>query len=196
MKICKADEFVLKKLKTNNGGLMVHFNYSFANGGNSHQNDVPLNSTLTPHPDLTKLLEALKPYVARMFYFNSSLTISEVEAFKATKKQKEYLETMYNEMLEKIEITGITLSGAEATQQCNITAKFETENGTVAINPKGIKLGGTKYGFEEDIDDICTELINEAFKYVMEQKSGEPKLFSAAEEAGQGSEVQEEKQAS
>lgn len=191
MKECKEQDFEFKKLKTNGGGLNVDFSYSYAVKKEVHTNVVPLESTSPPHPELTNLLDKLKPVIADIFMFNFPRELCMINEFEATTEQSRYLERYYIEQIKKIDITGIAVSGSEEKKKVVITATYENKMGVTAINSKPISLSGSKYGFEEDVENIVNELISEAYLYVFKGKSAEPQLFSQEEQSGstEGEEV-------
>jgi len=185
MKEVRFDQFDLKKVKlVKGGGLEVEYSTSETSGngpegpeiyGSTHKD----KSTKFPHPDLTELLKQFKPMVARVFNFSFFRELVQHEDFNAKEEQSRIAERFYQEIIGKIEINGIALSGDGANCGCIVMASFLTEvnKNKAALNVPRIKFNSTTFGFEEEMQDLADMVKEETFKFLFENKVADPELF-------------------
>lgn len=174
MKTTQLPQFCLKKVKTKGQGLEVNFEVEETAGAEVYHDAKTVKSDKVPHADLTSYLAVLRGYVAKVFYFSELNKIAQSKTFMADEKQISYLENSYNALVTKITVTGVALSGQEDNKGIIITAKLKTDTGQeVAINTQRIKYNGTTYGFEENIEDLMTDLEGEVFEYVINGKQAQ-----------------------
>lgn len=174
MKGTKLEQFTLEKVKTKGQGLEVNFEVEETAGAEVYHDKKGVKSDKTPHPDLKKYLDVLRGYVAQIFYFSVLNEIRESKVFMATKKQSQFLTEKYNSLVTKITITGVSLSGKEDNRGIIITAKLKTDTGQeVAINSQRLKYNGTKYGFEENLEQLMSDLEQEVYEYIINGKKAQ-----------------------
>lgn len=174
MKNTQLEQFTLGKVKTKGQGLEVNFEVEETTGVEVYHDQKQVKSDKTPHPDLTKYLDVLRGYMAQIYYFSVLNEIRDSKVFMATAKQIKFLDEKFKSLVTKITVTGVSLSGKEDNRGIIITAKLKTETGQeVAINSQRLKYNGTKYGFEEDLENLMTDLEGEVYEYVINGKQAQ-----------------------
>lgn len=171
--------FRLDKVKAiAGGGLDVTFKVDEALGAEVYTEDYHLTSGKDIHPDLKKLLDALKPIMARVYHLSFFRTLMGVEEFRATKRQKELAEDAYKEVEDKLEVTGVSLSGSGENVGVVLMGKFTADTGQVmAINSHRISLSTDKYGFEGDLERIVGKIEKEVYAFLFKGKKAQMELF-------------------
>lgn len=190
MRTPSESAFALSKVKViSGGGLDVHFEVEEACGAEIYTENYHIASSKGIHPDLQKLFDKLKPIVARVFHVTFFRTLLETPEFKATKKQQEQAEIAYKEIEAKISVTGLSLSGKDDNVGVIITATFTADsNQKMAINTHRMKFSDTRYGFEEEMEEIVGEIETEVYKFLFKGKKQQLEIF---DEFGEPAGVQE-----
>ncbi|AFM54837.1 hypothetical protein B620_gp59 [Croceibacter phage P2559S] len=174
MKDTQLEQFTLQKVKTKGQGLEVNFEVEETTGVEVYHDVKNVKSDKSPHPDLKEVLDVCRGYMAEIFYFSTLKELMHDEQFNATAEQKEKLEEKFSFLKGRITVTGVSISGKDENRGIIITGKLKTETGhETAINSQRIKFNGTKYGFEEDLEDLMTDLEGEVFEYVMNGKQAQ-----------------------
>lgn len=190
MRTPSESAFALSKVKViSGGGLDVHFEVEEACGAEIYTENYHIASSKGIHPDLQKLFDKLKPIVARVFHVTFFRTLLETPEFKATKKQQELAEIAYKEIEAKISVTGLSLSGKDDNVGVIIIATFTADsNQKMAINTHRMKFSDTRYGFEEEMEEIVGEIETEVYKFLFKGKKQQLEIF---DEFGEPAGVQE-----
>lgn len=82
-----------------------------------------------------------------------------------------YDEDNLNVVKKKVTITKVSHSGTEKNHGIIISGKLETENkANVAMNSPRITFKKTDFGFEQECQDLWTNLVTEAYKYLFKGK--------------------------
>lgn len=145
-----------------------------------------------PHEDLVKLLESLRPIVAEIFFMKPGAFIlnlgseNSVNTFDPKKNQKLILEQYDSDMIDRITVTGVALSGSAEKMGAVITSVFESKQGGVAINTKRIMFNGTKLGVEEELSETCEEIRKEIYQFLYndkKQEDGQMTMFTEGDES-------------
>lgn len=172
--------FYLSKVKTiSEGGLDVHFEVEEACGAEVYRENYHVSSTKEIHPDLKRKLDELKPVVARVYHLSFFRSLMDTPEFKATKNQKELANNAFDEIIKKIDVTGISLSGKDDNQGVIITSTFKADsNQKMAIITHRIRFKDTSYGFEEDVEDIVDDLEREVYAFLFKNKKAQLELFN------------------
>lgn len=175
----KKSSFELSKVKfLKGGGLDVHYNVTEVIDDESYTNKYHVESAKDVHPDLIKLFVRIKPILARVFNITSFLTCISTDDFKANKMQKEIAEDFAKEMMNNIEVRGISLSGKDDNVCVIITGLFTTYNNQkTCINSPRIKLSVESFGFEEELEEIVTEIEEEVYDFLFKGKKAQLELF-------------------
>ena len=190
MKTPSENSFALSKVKTiSGGGLDVHFEVEEACGAEVYRENYHLSSSKEIHPDLKKLFDQLKPILARVYHLSFFRSLIETPDFKATKKQQELAEEAFKEVLAKLDVTGISLSGKDNNLGVVLTGTFTADsNQKMAINSHRMKFSDTRYGFEEEMEEIIGNIETEVYAFLFKNKRAQLELF---DEFGEPAGVQE-----
>lgn len=190
MKTPSEKGFALNKVKViSGGGLDVHFEVEESCGSEIYRENYHLSSTKEIHPDLRKLFEKLRPIMARVYHLSFFRTLLDTPEFKATKAQRELAEIAFGEVINKISVTGILMSGKDDNVGIVITGTFTADsNQKMAINSHRMKFSDTRYGFEEELEEICGDIESEVYAFLFKNKKAQLELF---DEYGEPSGTQE-----
>lgn len=188
MKKPVIERFFLNKVKliSGNGGIEANFETEDVVGSEIYHDSGHEKSTKIPHPDLLKIFEQLKPMVARIYHFTFIREIIMAEDFKAKPEQARIAERALQEILGKINVIGISLSGSDDKAGVILTASFTADNNMkMAINTHRIKFTDTKYGFEEDLGELIKKLKEEVYNYIFEGKKAQLEIFTSQQMGGE-----------
>ena len=180
--------FALSKVKiVKDGGLDVHFEVTETIGNESYTNKYHVESAKDIHPDLRGCFKELRPIMGRIFNLTSFLSMVETDDFKANKKQNETARNFADELLQKIEVRGISLSGQDDNVGVVVTGLLEVLAGqkTAIISPR-IKFSNINYGFEEELEDIISRIETEVYAFLFKGKKAQLELFGADMEPAPG----------
>lgn len=179
MKTPSEKAFNLCKVKVvSGGGLDVTFEVEEAIGAEVYRENYHLASSKEIHPDLQKLFDRLKPIMARVYHLSFFRSLLETPDFKATKKQKELSEEAFKEVIAKLTVTGVALSGKDDNVGVILTGTFTADsNQKMAINSHRMKFSDTRYGFEEEMEEIIGEIEREVYAFLFKNKKAQLTLF-------------------
>ena len=179
MKVPDEKAFALSKVKTiSDGGLDVHFEVEEVCGAEIYRENYHVCSTKEIHPDLQKLFDKLKPIMARVYHLSFFRSLLETPDFKATKEQCELAESAFSEVLKKLNVTGISLSGKDDNVGVVLTGTFTADsNQKMAINSHRMKFKDSRYGFEEEMEEIIGEIESEVYQFLFKGKKCQMELF-------------------
>lgn len=179
MKTPSEKAFSLTKVKViSGGGLDVTFEVEEAIGAEIYRENYHLASNKEIHPDLQKLFNRLKPIMARVYHLSFFRSLLETPDYKATKKQKELAEEAFKEVIAKFAVTGVSLSGKDDNVGVVLTGTFKADsNHKIAINSHRMKFSDTRYGFEEEMEEIIGEIESEVYAFLFKNKKAQLTLF-------------------
>lgn len=164
MKVPKIEDVELNKVKTlKGGGLEAQWNYNESDEGSEevYGNKDKKERTRPVHPDLQEQLDQLKPMVARCMDYD-----------KITKKENK------EEVLERIEITGVSMGGSGDSAGATITFKKKSLSGKVkGMSTEFMTFTQNVFGFEEELEAVCDAIKKEVHEYLYENKTAVPELF-------------------
>ena len=173
----KQSDFNLKSIKIlNGGGLYVEYNYQFSSHNESHTIDAKISNSANVHDDLWALLKKQKPNVLTVEEINYRMMATTLEkmGIDNQKEVSQVVEGMQQDALQKIEITGIKISGKDEKKQSVITYKKITGNKKIAGRATTlIQLSGSVYGFEQELESDLEEITTEVYAYLFEGKFGD-----------------------
>lgn len=179
MRVPSEEAFTLSKVKViSGGGLDVHYEVEEICGAEVYRENYHLASSKEIHPDLQKKLDNLKPILARVFHLSFFKTLMDMPEFKATAKQKDLANKEFENILKKIRVTGVSLSGKDDNVGVVITGVFEADTKQViAINTHRIKFVSDTYGFELELEKNVGELEKEVYAFLFKNKKAQLELF-------------------
>ena len=106
------------------------------------------------------------------------LAVIESTDFKANKKQQEFARDYADEVLKNIEVRGVSLSGQDDNVGVILTGLYTVYNNMkTAINSPRIKLSSVSFGFEEELEDILSEIESEVYLFLFKGKRAQLSLF-------------------
>lgn len=179
----KQECFELLKAKlVKDGGLDCQFEINETFKDQTFYEKYHNESSKDIHPDLVSLFKDLKPYVARIFHWTGFLNMMEDDNFMGTAPQKKFAKKLHNELMDKIKIRSISLSGSDDKRGVVISAVFVADsNMPMAINTHRIKFNDQRYGFEDEIEGICSNIEDEVYEFLFNDKAAQLTLFSGGE---------------
>lgn len=182
--------FNLSKIKIDpKGGVKAEYQITASVDGEPSVIDRTESCDRDVHPDLRGLFDDLRSIVGRVFGMTSFLTLLESDEMKLPESKKMAARSFADELLQKIEVRGVSWSGTDENAGVVITAVFETTNGLkTCINTPRIKLATISFGFEEQLETIVNEIKSETYKYLFEGKQAQLSFFGPGGEPAEGEE--------
>lgn len=178
-------DFNLSKVKLlPKGGIQAEYQVTQTVDGENSLIDRNETCTRDVHPDLLGLFADLRNIVGRVFNITSFLTLLESDEMKLPETKKALARSFADELLDKIDVRGISWSGTGDNVGVVITAVFETPNGLkTCINTPRIKMAQISFGFEEELETIVETVKKEVYAYLFKGKQAQLSLFGAPENA-------------
>jgi hypothetical protein len=178
------NNFKLSKAKLDkDGGITINYEVVESIDDQVYSKKFMVESSVDVHPDLKQLYKDLRPIVARTYNFGMITTLIESKEFKATKAQAEAGRKLYEQLLERITINGISLSGNDDNIGVVVSASYKVKNDQVtAINTPRIKFNTESFGFETELEGILEGVEEEVYLYLFEGKKAQLELFGANNE--------------
>ena len=172
--------FALSKVKMlKDGGLDVHYEVTETIGNENYTNKYHVESAKDIHSDLRECFDRLRPIMGRIFNITSFLSMIEAN-FKATKVQQEMARNFANEMLQNIDVRGVSYSGQDDNVGVVLSGVFTVSNNQkVAINSPRLKFNTITFGFEEELEDITATIETEVYAFLFKGKKAQLELFGA-----------------
>lgn len=174
-------DFNLSKVKLlPKGGIQAEYQVTQTVDGENSLIDRNETCTRDVHPDLLGLFADLRNIVGRVFNITSFLTLLESDEMKLPETKKALARSFADELLEKIEVRGLSWSGTGDKSGVVITAVYETANGLkTCINTPRIVLATISFGFEEELETIVETVKKEVYAYLFKGKQAQLSLFGA-----------------
>ena len=174
-------DFNLSKVKLlPKGGIQAEYQVTQTVDGENSLIDRNETCTRDVHPDLLGLFEDLRNIVARVFNITSFLTFLDAEVVNHNIQDR--ARAFADELLEKIEVRGLSWSGTGDKSGVVITGVYETANGLkTCINTPRIVLATISFGFEEELETIVETVKKEVYAYLFKGKQAQMSLFGAPE---------------
>ena len=172
-------DFNLSKVKLlPKGGIQAEYQVTQTVDGENSLIDRNETCTRDVHPDLLGLFDDLRNIVARVFNITSFLTFLDAEVVNHNIQDR--ARAFADELLEKIEVRGLSWSGTGDKSGVVITAVYETANGLkTCINTPRIVLATISFGFEEELETIVETVKKEVYAYLFKGKQAQLSLFGA-----------------
>lgn len=179
MAVPTEKNFSLEKVKlAKDGGIEAQYEVIETNGGESYVNHYAVNNAMEIHPDLANLFKDLRPIVARVFGITSFLSMLESPDMKLPESKLFAARSFANELLNNIEVRGVSYSGQDENVGVVITAVYTTGNGLkTCINTPRLKMATISFGFEEELETIVGKIEREVYAFLFEGKQAQLSLF-------------------
>lgn len=158
------NQFELKKLKIEKDKLLVDF--VEARQGDKglvkvvHSVDAPF----VAHPDLINTLDKMTLYVAQQYGYH--------------KLTNEHNDEEYKDMLNRISVYGLSVSGSEQLKGAVINGKIKLEDeGTRALPTGRIVFSSEKLGYEQEVKQLVELVEQEVYACLFQNKRAQLDLF-------------------
>jgi hypothetical protein len=155
------------------GGAEIHYQDEFVDGDETFYDKHKLTTAKVHHPNLMNILNQMKSMFAKAFDYSFMRDIILKPEFKANKSQTEIAENTYQEILKKIDISGVQTSGKGDKRGCVINAKFTSPTGKKRkkeVPTEFINFSTQKYGFEDELDRLVSDLEDEVYEFIFNNK--------------------------
>lgn len=134
-----------------------------------------------PHPDLKEVCDELRLYMATRLGFLEGWDFSR----EHTRKDRDVLEKAiqgHKDVVERMNVNGITFKGEGETYGVSITGSFKTpKNGSVGVSVPKISFEKEELGYEEDVEAICEKVTDEIYAYLILNKKAQTNIEDQAE---------------
>lgn len=174
----------LQKVKLEpKGGLNAVYQLTEVINGEPTITDYQVSVAGDIHPDLQKLFKNLQSIVGRCIGLVSFLTLTEGKELGLTESKKLLAQTFAKELLQKIDVRGLSWSGTDDNTGIVITSVYETPNGLkTCINTPRIKIAQISFGFEDELEEIAEAIKQEVYEYLFNGKRAQLSLFGETRE--------------
>lgn len=175
-RIMPREDFKLLKFKVSKDGVTV----------THHVNGVcPADITaivdVKPHPDLQEKMDQLKVYMATRLGLLEGWDF----ARESLKKNPNYLQNAiagHGVAKERCNVGGLTFLGTGETYGVSITGSIKTPtNGSVGLAVPKISFDKDDLGYEDEVKEICDEITNEVYNYLILRKKEQTNIEDQAE---------------
>nr|DAM99102.1 MAG TPA: hypothetical protein [Caudoviricetes sp.] len=181
MAVPSEKSFSLTKVKLGKtGGLEVQYEVTETIDGSKYVNNYHVENGKDVHPDLLGLFRELRSIVARVFGVTSFLSLLEVEPGSRTfaPEFEDKARAFAEELLGNIDVRGVAFSGTGDNFGVIIMSEFLSANRLKsAVNTPRIKTTLTKFGFEQQLDEITYQIEHEVYAYLFLGKTTQLSLF-------------------
>lgn len=177
-RILPREDFNLISFKINSKGDGIFIKHHL--GGTDPQtqtNDVDVK----PHPDLKTTIDQLKVYMA------TSLGLVEGWDFSREhlKKNPNYLQKAiqgHKDAVSRCNINGFSYQGDGETAGVQITGSIKTPTGgSIGMAVPKISFEKDTHGFEDEVKEICKEIEDEVYNYLILKKKEQASVEDQAE---------------
>jgi RAB protein geranylgeranyltransferase component A len=170
----KKDQVNWLKMKLLNGGengMEIHYSYLMTIKGRGFIKNPKITCDVIPHDDFIRLFKQLKPIVAKIENIDYVRKLSTIPGFDTTENQQRIIESMAQQSMESIKVTGISISERRKSEGIIISyLKYDINENVTGTSTTWINLEGNEYGIEEDLMDIVEDMKNESYSYEFEEK--------------------------
>jgi len=174
LKFVEFDNFTLKKAKVSTQKVEIEFEERFVADDNPHIRKHIIKSDIMPHPDLTNKINDLKGYLAKAYHYEKLYNAGR----KLKKTEDENFTNEYLDILNQIEVMGISIGGNDNLRGVVISGKMESNNGAkVAMNTPRIVFESEKLGYESEVEEKIIDISEEIYAYLFENKKANKELF-------------------
>ncbi len=183
---CKKEQFELQKVKILKAGtgVEIDFNVRHNEDGVQTVDRYTKETTTFPHPDLTAAVGRLRKYLALSVGKETIFSDGVIESYESSFKKDEMktflkdIQERYNSELNKITVTGLSVSGLDNNKGVIITGTYQCKNGAkIAVNSPRIRFASEIMGFESELEELCNIIESEAYLYTFEGKQAQAEII-------------------
>lgn len=175
-RILPREDFNLEKFKFTKDGVSVKHHL----GGTDPQTQSN-DCDWRPHPDLITKVDKLQLYMATRLGLLTGWDF----AREHLKKNPNYLKKAmdgHKATVAICNVNGITLVGEGETAGVMITGSIKTpKNGSTGLAVPKIAFGKSDLGYETDVQEICEEIADEVYNYLILKKKEQANIEDQAE---------------
>lgn len=173
--------FNLHKVKlVNDGGISVMYELTEIIDNEVYTNKCNIESAKDVHPDLRNLFEELKPIMCRVFGQTDFLSLVETPEFEADAQQLQACRSFASELMNLIDVRGVSISGEGAKLGVVISGVLKIKNGQkTSINTPRLLIESEVFGFEEELEGILDKIKHEVYLFLFQGKKAQLELFDA-----------------
>lgn len=175
MVVPKKEEF--KLIKAIVGDKSVYVEWVEREMWNGVNYEIPGNKTFPfiPHQDLVEVRDSLREYLMRSHH-HYDMYETAIKYLKGEQKQK--VTDAFLDLVQKVEVTSISISGENQLRGAVISGKIESNNKSkAAINSPRIVFSSDKIGYETNVEGQCELLESEIYEYIFNKKRAVKDLF-------------------
>lgn len=173
-RIMPREDFNLTKFKRTKEGLFIAHHV-----GGPNPADVTADVDVKPHPDLQAKMNELQLYMATRLGLLEGWDYSR-DNLKGEKLKKAM--NGHKETLERCNVNGITYLGEGETRGVTITGSIKTpKSGSVGLAVPKITFGKDTLGYEGEVEQICEEITDEVYNYLILRKKEQTDLGDQAD---------------
>lgn len=174
-RLLPRNEFNLAKFKFTKDGIKVSH---YIKGESSH---IDVEVEEKPHPDLIEKTKELQLYMATRLGLLEGWDFSR-EKVKSNQDDLKLAMQGHKDALERCNINGLTFLGEGETYGVTITGSIKTpKSGSVGLAVPKITFGKNDLGYEEDVENICDEIKDEVYNFLILKKKEQTNIEDQAE---------------
>jgi hypothetical protein len=183
----KREKFILNSVKVNKKeGLDIVYSEFTNEEDGEHEVPFTCEHPGRRHPDFDKALKKLVPFLAKTYHVTDATEklLSEIkqEITPGNEKIVSRLKEIQKDLLSKVTVTGISISGEEQFRGVIISGKIEGFNSNSAMNTTRVVFAQDSLGFEKEVEEIVDVIEEEVFQYLTKNKRAQLELeFSNTE---------------
>lgn len=164
-RLLEYKDFDLIKMKLTDKGVYVEHHENGTEPGTDKR-----NGEYQPHPDLLNALDALKLYMATRLGLLEGWDFAR-EHLKNSKNHLKSAIMKHEEVIERMNVNGITYVGEGETRGVMITGSIQTpKGGSTGLAVPKITFGKEVLGYETEVEELCGEIRKETYGYRFQKK--------------------------
>lgn len=167
----KKENFTIKSVRLAKGVFTVKYVETYEIDGRIYHDNKTLETALCPHGDLISYLTQLKPCLIATYRLNQVDVLEKTDVLDLTPVQRQALIDTYKEINSSVDVYGISFSGIGDKEGVTITGAMSGEKNTrLAMKSGRIVFNNDTFGFEGDVEEICSKIKDETFEYLYNGK--------------------------
>lgn len=175
-RIMPREDFNLLKFKIGKDSVTITHHLNGLN-----PSDITAVVNVKPHPDLQESMDQLKVYMATRLGLLEGWDFAREHCKKNQKSLTQAIEG-HNLAKESCNVGGLTFLGSGETYGVSITGSIKTpKNGSVGLAVPKITFESDVLGYEDDVFEICKEITDEVYKYLILRKKEQTNIEDQSE---------------
>jgi hypothetical protein len=176
-RIMPREDFKLTKFKLNKDGVTITHH---VNGVTSA--DITAIVEAEPHPDLISKMDQLKLFMASRLGLLSGWDFARDNLKKNPNALTRAIQG-HKDIVKMMNVNGLTFVGSGETYGVMITGSIKVPiKGSTGLSVPKISFdGGNELGYEDDVEQICEEITDEIYNYLILRKKGQTNIEDQSE---------------